>query len=98
MAVLLRLWRVDLHVPFNYEGDSPFYLVLVKAIASGEWIWSNNTLGAPFGVNFAAFPQNITFTSGVMWIISLFTKEPGLIINLFWILGDCDVGPMPCLT
>jgi phosphoglycerol transferase len=75
MAMLLRLWRADLHVPFQYEGDSVFYLVLVKAIASGEWIWSNNTLGAPFGINFAAFPQNITFTSGVMCLISILPKS-----------------------
>lgn len=85
MLVILRIWATDLVVPFNYYGDTVFYLTIVKSIASGEWTWFNHDLGAPFGVPFAAFPQNITFTSCVMWIISLFTSEPGLIINLFWI-------------
>ena len=85
IVVLLRLWQVNLLIPIAYGGDSVFYTVLAKAIATDQWVWFNHNLGAPFGLPFAAFPQNITFTSVVMWIISRFTSEPGLIINLFWI-------------
>lgn len=83
---LMRLWDTSLLVPFNYFGDTVYYLVLVKSIASGGWIWFNENLSAPFGLDLAAFPQNLTFSSFVVKLISLFTSEPGLIINLFWII------------
>ena len=85
MAVLLHIWNTRLTVPINYSGDTVYYLVLVKSIASGNWIWFNDSLGAPFGLDTAAWPQNILFSSIVMRIIAVFTDEPGLIINLFWI-------------
>ena len=84
----MRLWQVNLLIPITYGGDSVFYVVLAKAIATGQWIWFNHDVGAPFGLPLAAFPQNITFTSAVMWIIARFTSEPGLIINLFWIVAQ----------
>lgn len=86
-AGLLKLWRLDLRVPFNYWGDSIFELILVKSIIDGGWIWHVQRLGAPFGLDIAAFPQNLFFSSLIMKGIATFTREPGLVLNLFWILS-----------
>ncbi len=87
VTAVLRLWQLDLRVPFNYWGDSIFELMLAKSIADGGWIWSIQRLGAPFGLAIAAFPQNLVFSSLVMKAIAIFTSEPGLILNLFWLFS-----------
>lgn len=86
-ALILRLWRANLIVPFNYEADTIFELTLAKSIADGGWIWFIERLGAPFGLEIVAFPQNLTFSSLLMKVIALFTSEPGLVLNLFWLLA-----------
>src|SRR5262245_27166780 len=80
LVFILRLWKVDLRVPFNYWGDTLYFLSLTKSIADGGWIWMIPRLGAPFGLEIVAFPINITFSSLIMKLISFFTSEPGLII------------------
>jgi phosphoglycerol transferase len=85
VVAVLRLWKADLNTPFNYWGDTLYQLALVKSIADGGWIWFVERLGAPFGLEAAAFPQNMTFSSAVMKGIAFFTSEPGLILNLFWL-------------
>ena len=85
-AVILRLWRANLIVPFNYWGDTVFELTLVKSIADGGWIWAIERLGAPFGLTIVAFPQNLTLSSIAMKAIAVFTPEPGLILNIFWLV------------
>lgn len=85
LVMMLRLWQAELWVPFNYRGDTIYELALVKSIANGGWIWHIPHLGAPFGLEIAAFPQNLTVSSLMMKVIALFTSEPGLILNLFWL-------------
>src|SRR5512140_3719238 len=86
-AVLLRLWRTDLRVPFYYGGDTLIELALAKSIADGGWIWSIERLSAPFNLEIVAFPQNLTVSSAVMKVIAFFTAEPSLILNGFWLLS-----------
>jgi hypothetical protein len=84
-VIALKLWRADLDVPFNYWGDTLFYLSTVRSLIDGDWIWSVGRLGAPFGLDISAFPQNLSFTSLIMKIISLATQQPGRILNLYWL-------------
>lgn len=86
-AVILRLWKANLRIPFEYLGDTVFELALAKSIADGGWTWFIERLGAPFGLEIVAFPQNITFSSLVMKGIAIFTSDPGLILNGFWLLA-----------
>jgi hypothetical protein len=86
-ALMLRLWKTDLRVPFNYQADTLFELALTKSIADGGWIWFIGRLGAPFGLDIVAFPQNLTASSLIMKVIAIFTSEPGLILNAFWIIA-----------
>ncbi len=86
LVFLLRLWRMDLNVPFNYWGDTLFQLVVAKNIADGGWIWWIGGLGAPFGLAIVAFPQNLTTTSIIIAALSVFSKEPGFLLNVYWLL------------
>jgi phosphoglycerol transferase len=86
LILLLRLWRADLAVPFSYWGDTLLQLAIAKNIADGGWIWFVDRLGAPFGLAVSAFPQNLTTTSIALKLISFFSKQPGLIINVYWLL------------
>ncbi|WP_018860010.1 hypothetical protein [Rhizobium sp. 42MFCr.1] len=95
LAVLLRIWRFDLGIPFSYQGDAIFELALVKSIASGGWIWSISDLGAPFGFEAASFPQNITASSSVMRILAVFSENPAKILNLYWLLS-CILTSIVC--
>lgn len=95
LALLLRLWRLDLSVPLNYQGDAIFELALAKSIASDGWIWWISDLGAPFGFDAAAFPQNITASSAMMWLIARFTENPAVILNSYWLVS-CVLTSLTC--
>lgn len=87
LAVLLRVWRTDLRVPFSYWGDTLVQLAVAKNIVEGGWIWFVDRLGAPFGLAMVAFPQNLTTTSVFLKVLSIFSSEPGLLVNLYWLLA-----------
>jgi phosphoglycerol transferase len=85
MTVILRLWSFHWLTPFNYRGDAIYQLSLAKSIAQGGWIWFIDRLSAPDTLAIGAFPQNLTISSAMMRVIAVFTNEPGLILNLFWL-------------
>lgn len=82
----LRLSSYDLKVPFNYNGDSIIILMYIKGMLLNGWTFNIPQLSAPFGMNAAAFPVMTNFDWLIMKAISLFTSEPGLILNSFWLL------------
>ena len=85
LIVTLRLWRTDIRVPMYYWGDTLPQLAIAKSIADGGWIWFIDRLGAPFGFVMAAYPQNLTTTSIVLKGLSFLSKEPGLLLNVYWL-------------
>lgn len=85
--LFLRLWKADLTVPFNYWGDTLWFLVPVKGMIDNGWVYEIPQLSAPFGLSAAAFPSMTNFDWAVMKGISIFTSEPGLILNIFWLLS-----------
>jgi hypothetical protein len=88
LLVIFRPWLKDWTVPLNYQGDTIFQLVLIKSIAQNGWTWFLPELSAPMsGFHAIAFPQNISFSWAVMKVISVFTSEPGLILNFFWFIS-----------
>jgi len=70
-------------VPFNYWGDTLYFISLVKSIVSGGWIWEIPQLGAPFGLKITAFPSNLTTDGFFIKLIASFVSEAGLALNLF---------------
>ena len=87
LSITLRLDKVDLRFPLNYLADANIFLMRAKSIVEGNWIWSNPRLGMPFGADWRDFPMNITLDSALMWLLSRFTANPALIVNLEWIIA-----------
>jgi hypothetical protein len=88
-AFTIRLWRADLAAPFRYAqlDDTKFYLALIRSIVRHGWFHAGTSLGAPFGQQLHDFPQgadNLNFL--VIRMLALFSGNPGLIANLFFLL------------
>jgi phosphoglycerol transferase len=84
--VILRLDAYDLRVPFNYGGDSMVILMFIKGMLLNGWTFTIPQLSAPFEMSAAAFPIMSNVDWLIMKAISLFTSEPGLVLNSFWLL------------
>lgn len=87
LCVFFKIWRVDLRAPFYYSGDSNFYAMSTKGIIENGWYWQNPALGAPGTQEMYDFP---TFDNAVvvfLILIGVFTHNPFLIINIFYLLS-----------
>lgn len=82
----MKLWRADFKVPFMYFVDSLFYSIAAKGTIEHGWWLHNASLGAPEGLNFAAYPAIENFHWVVVKVLSLFTSNHALVLNLFYLL------------
>jgi len=83
--IAFRLGHYDLRIPFHYGGDTVIILMFIKGILLNGWSWDIPQLSAPYGMSAVAFPLMTSFDWLIMKGISLFTSEPGLVLNLFWL-------------
>lgn len=83
---VLKLGSYDLNIPFGYDGDSLVLLMYVKGLLLNGWNFTIPQLSAPFGLNAAAFPLMTNADWLIMKAVSLFTSEPGMVLNVFWLL------------
>lgn len=90
-AILALLWWVlglgtaDLTVPFNYWGDTLWFLVPIKSLIENGNPYSVPQLSAPFELSAAAFPSMTNLDWAVMKLMSPVAKGSGHLLNLFWI-------------
>jgi phosphoglycerol transferase len=82
----MKLWRADFNVPFMYFVDSLFYSVAIKGAIEQGWWLHNDSLGAPEGLHYEAYPAIENFQFIVIKLISLFTSNHAKILNLFYLL------------
>jgi len=82
----LRLYSYDLRVPFNYSGDSVVILMYIKGLIQDGWPTTISQLSAPFAYPGAAFPMLTSVDWLIIKILSVFTTEPGYLLNGFWLL------------
>jgi phosphoglycerol transferase len=83
---IMKLWRADLHVPFTYFGDSMLYSIAVKGTIEHGWWIHNPSLGAPAGLNYEAYPAMENFHFALLKLITVFTSDYALVLNLFYLL------------
>ena len=81
----LELWRFDFRVQFNYLGDSLWFAVLAKSVAQNGWAYFVPQLSAPYGLAAAAFPTMTNFDWLIMKVISLVSRDPAIVFNVFWL-------------
>ena len=86
LFLYLKLWRADLRVPLFYSGDTVFYTAVVKGMIDNGWYWQNHFVGAPGGLLMYDFPWIDTTVGVFLWLISRFTHNPALVLNLFYLL------------
>src|SRR5688572_15315290 len=83
LSWIMQLWRADLRVPFTYTGDSYVYSMFIKGIADNGWYYRNPAVGAPTGLEMHDFPLPDNFHFLTLKLLSLFTSDHWLILNLF---------------
>ena len=82
----LHLWSYDLKIPLNYSGDTLIMLMYIKGLLQDGWPTTITHLSAPFTYPGAAFPMQTSFNWMIIKILSVFTSEPGYLLNGFWLL------------
>ncbi|WP_292938394.1 hypothetical protein [Noviherbaspirillum sp.] len=81
------LWDYDLRVPLSYsEGDTVIMLMYIKGLVQDGWPTTITHLSAPFVYPGAAFPQLTSTDWAIIKVLSIFTSEPGTLLNMFWLL------------
>ena len=83
---VMQLWRADFKVPFQYFVDSLFYSIATKGTIEHGWWLHNESLGAPEGMHYEAYPAIENFHWVVIKLIALFTSNHALVLNLFFLL------------
>src|SRR5262245_24649660 len=86
LCFLLKLWRADFRVPFHYNGDALIHAAFIKGIVENGWYWHNPRLGAPNGLQMYDLPAVDNFAAAIIAVIGLFTTDPFLILNIFYLL------------
>lgn len=82
----MKLWNVDLRVPFAYSGDGQLNGICVKGIIDNGWYLYNKYVGMPTGLYMQDFPFPNNLDCGLIKLISYFTKSYGLTMNIFYLL------------
>lgn len=91
-VVLLVAWKAlhlagyPLWVPMNYqEGDVIVMLMYIKGVVQDGWPLTISHLSAPFGYPAPAFPMQTSTDWLLIKGMAVFTREPGLLLNAFWL-------------
>ena len=84
--LVTRLWKADLSIPLAYNGDVMFASANIKSIIDNGWYTQNNKVGLPYGTNMYDYPTSDNLFYLIMKIISLFTSDWALTLNIFFIL------------
>lgn len=97
LGVLLLLVTVTLlailnlsspRIPFVYSGDALGYGGTIRTMLETGWVQHTPRLGAPFGQNMADMPLGGDNGNYLLFkVLSLFTSDWGLLLNLFFVLG-----------
>lgn len=82
----LKLYNADLHVPFSFGGDALYTYAITKTAIENGWVWHNNALGAPYGLDNYDFPAFNFLDILIIKIISLFSSDAFFVENLFYLL------------
>lgn len=83
---VMELWRADLSVPFSYSGDALLSSMSIKGMIDNGWFLHNDFVGMPTGLDLHDFPGSDFFHLLLFKIISLFSPDYAVVMNLFFLL------------
>jgi phosphoglycerol transferase len=85
---MLRLWKADPHVPFDYRGDSVSYGMIVKSIVETGGFLTVPRLSAPGELQMSDFPFALDWTHIVaIKVLSLFSADWAVVFNAYFLIG-----------
>ena len=91
--VVLGLGGADLRYPLvPIISDYLFGAMVTKSVAVNGWYLTVPQLGAPHGLELYDFPLGDTLHLTAYSVLSLFTKNVALVINLYYLLGFVLIG------
>lgn len=76
-----------LDVPFTYDGDGLEYNLLTKTMIETGWWLENPMTGAPGRLEMYDYPIGSNLDLLVMKILSLFSQNYAVVLNVYYILG-----------
>jgi hypothetical protein len=85
LFLVLAGWRRDFPVPLSFSGDALEYLMQSKGTIENGWWWVHRRLSAPGAFSQVDYPSATNVDQAIVWIVHLFTHDPGLCINIAWI-------------
>lgn len=83
---VMQLWNANLSIPFSYGGDAIAIETLVKCGIDNDWYLYNNFVGMPGGVDLRDYPLPDNLHLLFFKVLSLFTKNPFLIVNIYLLI------------
>ena len=94
VAGLIRIWDQPLRVPFQYalvndsdEQDASLEAMVDANVAQTGWYFHNPRLNAPYGQDWIEWPMGGDTAAYVIKRgLAVFTADPYLIMNVFWLL------------
>ena len=90
VLVLIPAWhlrRIDLTVPLGIVSDHNLSQEMVAIVVRDVHYYVNPLLGAPGQLELYEFPQLLWIHLIILAVIKLFTRDPGLAINVFYFLS-----------
>lgn len=92
--LVLRIWRADLGVPFDYYGDVSLQHFLVKSVIDQAWYFENPGVGAPSGLELYDYPvlNGDTLNVVVLWLLGLFGLGSAAAMNVLYLASFPLVG------
>ena len=94
---LYGLTTRDLRTPFCYDGDGLDSFLYGKMIVDRGWPLEHPGLGAPHGLGLQDYQRAATVQFGLMWLLSLATADPFLLVNLFFLM-TFPLAALTCLA
>jgi phosphoglycerol transferase len=86
LCLVMQLWRADLRVPLQNQGDAiESQLYAANALASG-WSFHNDRLGAPYGMDSRDYPTAYTLHLVLVRALGLVVKDVAVVVNVFFLL------------
>ena len=86
-VIILKVYKINLRLPLNYDGDALFSGYVIKTIHEYGWWFQNSTIGMPFGAtlyDFSSFNFE-SFNFLIIKILVFFLKDWGKVINIFYL-------------
>ncbi len=111
LVFVLDLWRVNLQIPLQNEGDAIVSQVWVQNLLETGWYAYSNRAGAPHGMNLNDWPAAEGLHFALIGVIALLGGNTYWVINVFYlatfVLSTCimlfvlrrlEVGYLPALV